>query len=592
MPLPQPGGGVARIRGNTSADCRLQAHSSALLQSPPWLRPSSSRDGTGAPTRTFTAMVGMAPTSRTGMARLLACSSRVQTWSVVVVLASMSAATAMPTRASGMPSCVSHNSENTAILHIPGGELASLPNLSAEACAAACCRRSGVAGGCVAWTAEKQNAVLGPTGMCYLKNATIATIATRIEPLSSFTAGCLPAPCPIPPSPPTPPPAPTPPPLPPTLVRPRLSLVHTIASLPKTRLRDPTTALFDPVSRTWHLWASHKPDWASRVYTTNVTIRHFVLRSAVLNTTGLWEDAGTALNASGVPGRFDANAVYTPGAAVECATNGTGTARNCTWYLWFGGVPDQGPSKHESIGVAMAASPWGPFVKYDGNPVFATGDANSRWCGPVGAARVDEIKPLALLSIRYLAVKCVCSNFTALPVFYSPVNQNSWGPPYKPSSQLGYTGELQSPMVSSLATCAHQGFEEPTFFVGPDGFLHFLGHNHGQCAGAAGGRNHGRSRVLAASQEEYQHLFRPIGEGKATPMGPTPVWRDGGLFTAEPGHPWFEPNPVPRDGSGVFGDRPETGVPEFWVDFGQWNAWLSNISLMRVTWVNASSEWI
>jgi len=44
-------------------------------------------------------------------------------------------------------------------------------------------------------------------------------------------------------------------------------------------------------------------------------------------------------------------------------------------------------------------------------------------------------------------------------------------------------------------------------------------------------------------------------------------WQDAGHFGPEPGHPWEEPNPVPADGTGVFGDRPQTEVPEYWIDF-------------------------
>jgi hypothetical protein len=48
--------------------------------------------------------------------------------------------------------------------------------------------------------------------------------------------------------------------------------------------------------------------------------------------------------------------------------------------------------------------------------------------------------------------------------------------------------------------------------------------------------------------------------------------------------------PVPRDGTGVFGDRPCTGVPEYWVDFGQWGAWHSNVSLLKASWIQANTS--
>jgi hypothetical protein len=269
------------------------------------------------------------------------------------------------------------------------------------------------------------------------------------------------------------------------LLRPRLSLARTIAFSPLARLRDPTTALFDPVTQTWHMWCSYKPLSATHIYATNATIRHFVLRAgpAALDASGdgvdgTWEDAGNALNASGVPGTFDADAVYTPNAAVEChppsgelsdsgGSSSAGAEVVCTWYLWHGGVAGNGPAttNEEKIGLATASSPFGPFVRQGSRPVFTAEDSTMEWCGKGNAARMDFVVPLILRGVRYLAVKGVCKNFTALPVFYSPINRSSWGPPYRPSRELGYVA-LDSPMVSSLATCEHKGFEKPAFFLG------------------------------------------------------------------------------------------------------------------------------
>ena len=177
------------------------------------------------------------------------------------------------------------------------------------------------------------------------------------------------------------------------LLRPQLTLARTIAFSPLARLRDPTTALFDPVTQTWHMWVSYKPLSATHIYATNATIRHFVLHSPTLNGSGTgvdgtWEDAGDALKASGVPGTFDADAVFTPvidiciafcslfsftlellvtisadrrsnleqNAAVECKA-AVGGSSSCTWYLWHGGVSGNGPAKtnEERIGLAIAA---------------------------------------------------------------------------------------------------------------------------------------------------------------------------------------------------------------------------------------------
>ena len=367
-----------------------------------------------------------------------------------------------------------------------------------------------------------------------------------------------------------------------TVLRPLLSPVRTIAFSPVARLRDPTTALWDPATGSWHVWASYKPMNATHVYATNATIRHFVLRAADLTAAGsgvdgTWEDAGDALTASGDAGTFDADAVFTPNAAVECDARAERT--NCTWFLWHGGVAGNGPAKtnEERIGLATASSPFGPFTRHGREPVFSAEDVTTGWCGADGAARVDFVVPLILRSVRYLAVKAVCTNFTALPVMYSPVDQSSWLPPYRPSKELGYT-DLDSPLVSSLGTCAHAGFEKPSFFIGPDQQLHFLGHNHGNCE--------------AEGSYEHHHLYR--GLTAAADTAPPPAWQYGGHFGNEfPAHPFYEPVSVPRDGTGVYGDRPGTGVPEFFLDFGfdlpRPGPWHSNISLMRVAWVAATN---
>lgn len=98
------------------------------------------------------------------------------------------------------------------------------------------------------------------------------------------------------------------------------------------------------------------------------------------------------------------------------------------------GVANQSSSHTESVGVATANSAWGPFEKYAHNPVFSMWGANAQWCRATSApARVDEIKAtqVGAKGGKFLAVKAVCANFTALPVLYSPVDQRSWAPPYQ-----------------------------------------------------------------------------------------------------------------------------------------------------------------
>ena len=116
-------------------------------------------------------------------------------------------------------------------------------------------------------------------------------------------------------------------------------------------------------------------------------------------------------------------------------------------------------------------------------------------------------------------------------------------------------------MVAASSTCASKGFEEPTFFLGPDGHLHFLGHDHGKCKGLA----------------DYAHRISPSG----SIGGP---WLAAPNFGAEgDAHPWREPVPVPRDGSGQFGDLPSTGVPERWIDFDPGDG--GGLYMLSVEWI-------
>ena len=290
--------------------------------------------------------------------------------------------------------------------------------------------------------------------------------------------------------------------------------------------RDPTTALFDPVTSSWHLYTTamhlHGGGYPG-------AIRHFALNNSSLAegpaTGRVWSDEGIVLQPSGQDGRFDASGVFTPGAVRECDAAG----KACKWFLFFGGVENQNSSHSEMVGVSSADSPWGPFTRDPANPVFSYEDKNSAWCGVGNAARVDEIKPVVNNKTKFLVVKSVCKNFTALPVLYSPRDQSSWGPPYE------ITTSAPSPLFTADKTCRQLGFEEPTLFTAPDGYLHFIGHNHGS-SGCPG---------------KYAHFIsrgHDIGHWQEAPMF-------GGKF--------MEPNPIPAAGDGVFGGK----IMEQWIDF-------------------------
>ena len=247
---------------------------------------------------------------------------------------------------------------------------------------------------------------------------------------------------------------------------------------------------------------------------------------------------------------FDNSGTFTPAIIVEC----DGDDR-CTYILFYGGVRDQSAAHAEEVGVAISTSPWGPFERYVGNPVFSRNDL--RWCGLSGnlaPARVDEIKPFSLDDgKKYLAVKSVCGNFTALPIVYTPQNSSSWKPPYHVYSSR--------PLVFANQTCQRMGFEEPTVLRGPDNIVHLLGHDHGRGNGSgcySGG---------------YAHFVRTGGEGVGD-------WVSvGGI---DPASKMLEPIPVPLgQWDGVFGGR----VSDRWIDFGTLNGGkVMHLFLSEVTW--------
>lgn len=242
--------------------------------------------------------------------------------------------------------------------------------------------------------------------------------------------------------------------------------------------------------------------------------------------------------------------MFTPGVVRECTT-----PTDCKWFLFFGGVPLHDTSHTEAIGVAIATSPWGPFERWGGNPVFTRTDPGTLWCADNSAARVDEIKASVVGGVKYFAVKCTCANFTALPILYSPVNQSSWGPPYEPAQSPAV-----SPMFRATETCGQHGFEEPTLYTAADSFLHFLGHNHGACTTEADERRSG---------SVYAHFISRTGAIDS--------WDRAPVFTLN----GMEPVPVPAAGDGVFGLE----ILPTWIDFVGWELVASTVEMV---WSNAT----
>lgn len=451
-----------------------------------------------------------------------------------------------------------------------------LTNLSWGQCCEACHRLGPSACAGVVYTPLGRS----PTMSCYLKSQLAGLFAGNCT-TGAFTSHPLPpapAPSPAPPAPPAPAPAPD---FKPRFnyVQPRFTARRVLASLPGYDIRDSTTAIFDPVSRSWHLYCTHQTTGLS-AYQVG-TVWHWSLKAERFDDPSTsWQNEGAVLNASGVNGTFDAHAVFTPGAVRECSPDN----QTCSWHLFFGGVSTDGSAHAESVGVAVAASPYGPFVRYSSQPVFSMHDRNAtKWCTEAGVAgtmvsvRMDEIKPVEVGGAKYLAVKCVCGSTSgkvagenvALPVLYAPLNGSSWAPPYRVSPPA------VSPLFRRSWSCEGRGFEEPTFFsTEPDGYLHFIAHDHGQCANRY-------AHFISKSHAMSDWVQVPSFGGS---QGPRKCCNDT----------FQEPIPVPVRGDGVFGGE----VYESWIDFGTWMQAPGSRSIQLILstvtweWQNASVPFI
>eukprot|EP00729_Bicosta_minor_P014043 gene14043-6779_t len=147
--------------------------------------------------------------------------------------------------------------------------------------------------------------------------------------------------------------------------------------------RDPSAPVFDGTR--WHVWAT-KVVGDQGGY--NGVVQHFFSSSTALDSE--WQDGGTALATSS--DGWDAYGVFTPSVAFEGAGGEVVPAPKATaWFLFFG--------------IATSSSPFGPWTKFEGNPI------------------INGSNP-------QLYVKTVCRNHTVLPSVFRPVNPASWRPPY------------------------------------------------------------------------------------------------------------------------------------------------------------------
>eukprot|EP01043_Picozoa_sp_COSAG02_P054527 COSAG02_NODE_6187_length_3744_cov_2.283402_1_plen_492_part_10 len=453
--------------------------------------------------------------------------------------------------------CDSRQVQGFAIKTIPDGNVGTKDVGSSDECQLACCAAAAAAETaaerCTGWSFTPSTREGCPShGCCFLKAAPPATINKFIEPLSNYTTGCIGFNC-SPPSGPSPSPLPHHE-LPFPYATPFFSPKQTIfANNTDDALRDPTTAIWSAEKGgTWHVYCSSMVrDGPHCCGGYPGRIRHFstpgTLSGGPAASDALWQDEGLVLLPQYNTTEWDSSGIFTPGIVKDCGSKG------CKFYLFFGGVANQSNSHTESVGLAIADSAFGPFVRYSQNPVFSPWDPNTAWCHASSTpARVDEIKPTQVEGGgKFFAIKSVCANATALPVLYSPVDQSSWGPPY----QLTPDSIARSPLFTADETCDRKGFEEPTLFTSPaDGLLHFVGHDHGRCG----------------NECKYAH-FISTNHSLA-------YWQEAACFGTQQGS-FEEPNPIPTDGTGIFGGkiRPE------WVDFGP-GVNRAGLHFSEVTW--------
>ena len=329
-----------------------------------------------------------------------------------------------------------------------------------------------------------------------------------------------------------------------------VTFVRSIFSDPEWGFRDPTAPVFD--GQHWHVWATKvrgtEPGYGAVVW-------HLFSETLDAN----WQDGGIALNTSAPPA-WDSHGVFTPSVAWEGAGGAVVAAPNATaWYLFFGGVAHPQPVYDESIGVASAASPFGPWTKFNRhNPIISAVINGSSppvpWCdsdgpGPTpGVLHVDEAEPYVLRGQRRLYVKTVCRNHTVLPSIFRPTDLSSWKPPYQ------YDSDIQQPIIPPAVTPSGRGFEQSRVFMAPDGRLHMT------ATAYDGFQPHFVSTDHNTGVE--WELVEKISNWGASPHELTPV------------------HPAAAEG-GVGG----SGVPQYFIQFGESPY---RLDLLKVHWENCS----
>lgn len=147
---------------------------------------------------------------------------------------------------------------------------------------------------------------------------------------------------------------------------PNVTKFMTIVTDATAHLRDPSSPLWDAKTSSWHMWATHVPLSLHTMGGYQGTVYHYYANELA----GPWNTSGVTVPHNTTPGSFDHAGTFTPSSFYDADVS--------MWYLFYGGVPTAN-SLYESIGLATAPSPFGPWVKSPFNPVI-TPARDISWC--------------------------------------------------------------------------------------------------------------------------------------------------------------------------------------------------------------------
>ena len=287
-------------------------------------------------------------------------------------------------------------------------------------------------------------------------------------------------------------------PSPPAFLSPRLTRLSTVAEDPTGHLRDPSSALLDAATGTWHFWVDYIPLAQGTQNGWHAYLHHYTAPSIF----GPWASKGLALNWSSDASAWDSGGTLSPSVLFS--------AEEGLWFLFYTGTNSRNYSATLTSAqlVATAPSPDGPWTKR-GLACWPTGGAPA-WGPEWNARRCDSGRALVVGGRRGYWTKGVKGDSFAQEGAYFPLNSSSFLPPF---AEWG-----GNPIFNATASpgTATDGYENCEFFRGPDEepggpWLHVLCQSHG------GGQPH-----FVTKDNLRWHYVNAIDTTPA--LEPTPVY--------------------------------------------------------------------